>query len=226
MKSLLVLVLFLGTSVSFAEDHFMLEAEETDASVLSPEEEEAYLEEQALRGEKGRFPQTRWLECSDAVTGNYTGFNCTNRRGISVVLDGFLQDNFLRCANAGLSAIGSQRAVDMHVTHAGIQGDANHSPRSLHAEARAVDVRSFTMYFSNGSSREFLFRGSSNITFFNAFRSCWGRTIANQNGCPLISGQTRLTASIGKEDSNHQNHMHVSVPHCVNGNYSGLYFRR
>ena len=225
MKNFLFLILFLGVSTSYSSEDFKLEAEETDASVLSPLEENAYNEQNLGRGEKAQFPQTKWLECNDSVTGNYLGFGCTNNRGISVILDSYLQENFLRCANEALSSVGLSQAVDMHVTHAGIQGDANHSPRSLHAEARAVDVRSFDMFFSNGAQREFLFKGSANNTFFNTFRTCWGRTISNQNGCPLISGQTRLTASIGKEDSNHQNHMHVSVPYCINGNYSSSYFR-
>ena len=224
MKNIIVLILLLGSSTAFSNIEYPYQAVETDKSVLTPEEEKIYFETQ--RSLKGRFPQTRWRECDDPVTGNYTSARCTNSRGISVILDGYLQDEFLRCANEGLSAIGSARAFDMHITHVGIQGDANHSPRSLHAEARAVDVKSFTMFFSNGSSRDFAFRGSSNVNFFNAFRSCWGKVMSSDNGCPLISGQTKLTGSIGKEDRNHQNHMHVSVPHCVNGQYSSLYFRR
>ena len=222
---LILFLMILGTKVSYATEHFKLEAEENGAPLLSPAEEESYLKSQH-KEDKKRFPQTKWLECNDTVTGNYTGFNCTNKRGISVILNDYLQENFLRCANEGLSTIGFQKAVNMHITHNGIQGGTNHQSKSLHTEARAIDVKSFTMYFSSGKSRDLFFKSSKNTNFFNAFRSCWGRTIANQNGCPLILRQTKLTASIGKEDSNHQDHIHVSIPHCVNGKYSNLYFRR
>jgi len=228
MKALLFMFLFTGLAISNADEslpeHFHLEAEEDGSSVLSPKEEKTYFEN--LKGLKAVFAQTKWKECTDPVTGNYVGLNCSSNRGISVILDDFLQSNFLRCANEGLASIGLSNAVDMHVKHDGIQGDANHSSRSLHAEARAVDVSSVVMFFANGAQKEFVFNGSQDINFFNSFRSCWGKTIHHGNGCPLISGSYRLTASIGKEDSHHQHHVHVSVPYCVNGQYAGKYFKR
>lgn len=125
-----------------------------------------------------------------------------------------------------MSKVGKPRAVDLHVTHDGIQGDTNHSPRSLHAEARAVDVDSFVVFYANGRQERLDFESSRNDSFFNSFRSCWGKVVNQQNGCPFISGRADRTGSIGKEDSRHKEHMHVSIPYCVGGNYAGNYFRR
>lgn len=227
-KTLIIALTFLSitTQAQNNEDVFeeSFQAQETDSSVLSPEEAEQYLiDNENLRG---FFPQTKWSECNDAITGNYSGFNCSNNRGISVILEEFKNRNFLYCVNEALSHVGKPQAIDLHVTHDGIQGDANHSPRSLHAEARAVDVDSFVVYYNSTSSERISFAPSTNNAFFASFRSCWGRAVNTQNGCPLISGRYDLTGSIGKEDSNHQNHMHVSIPYCINGIYSSRYFRR
>lgn len=201
-----------------------LQAQETDESVYSPEEANQYmLENENLRS---FFPQTKWRECNDSITGNYSGFNCSNNRGISEILDVFKKRNFFYCVNEALEHVGKPEAIDLHVTHDGIQGDANHSPRSLHAEARAIDVDSFVVYYSSSSSERISFKPAANNAFFAKFRSCWGEAVNQQNGCPLISGRYDLTGSIGKEDRNHQNHMHVSIPYCINGNYSSKYFRR
>ncbi len=231
MKSKLVFIFLfiLMATYSNAEeveslDNIILEAEETGESVLSPEAaEEYFLEQESL---KGIFQQTKWLECSDDITGNYSGFGCTNRRGISAILEEFKNRNFYVCVNQALAKVGKPQAVDLHVTHDGIQGDANHSPRSLHAEARAVDVDSFVVTYGSGQSERISFKYASNNAFYNEFRSCWGRAVHEQNGCPLISGRYDLTGSIGKEDRNHQNHVHVSVPYCIGGNYSSRFFRR
>ena len=116
--------------------------------------------------------------------------------------------------------------MNIHIKHVGIQGNAKHSPKSLHTEGRAIDIKSLTMFFSEQFFVEFSFENSMTNKFFNTFRSCWGRTIANQNDCPLFSGETGLTASVGKEDLNHQKHLHISVPHCIKGKYSNFYFQR
>ena len=227
-KTLILALTFLSITAQAQEGQVVtvetFEAEETDSSVLSPEAAEQYLiENEHLRG---FFPQTKWRECNDTLTGNYSGYNCSNNRGISEILEEFKNRNFYNCVNEALEHVGKPQAVDLHVTHDGIQGDANHSPRSLHAEARAVDVDSFVVYYSSSSSERISFKSSANNAFFGKFRSCWGKAVNTQNGCPLISGRYDLTGSIGKEDRNHQNHMHVSVPYCVRGSYSSRYFKR
>lgn len=71
------------------------QAQETGSSVLSHKGEIEYFK--ALEGSfeiQAVFPQTKWLECDDSLTGNYTDFNCTNRREISKVLKSFMSESF------------------------------------------------------------------------------------------------------------------------------------
>ncbi len=219
-----VLVLFLSgvCSLSIAKEAGQ---EHEHESVFTPEEEAEW--NQLISPLGFRFPQTKWRECQDHIMGNYTGFNCTNRRNISVILKDYLLRNIETCSEEALKAIGvSQRVVDTHITHVGIQGDPNHSPRSLHSESRAIDIKSIELALRNRTSRKFTFSRASNDPFYNSFRQCWGRKINRENGCPLISQSRLLTGSIGKEDPDHRRHLHLSVPYCKNGRYSSNYFRR
>lgn len=197
---------------------------DSDSSVLSPEHAEKYLDD--MQYFRKLFPQTLWNECSDYVTGNYSGYKCSTRRGISVILKDFMEDHFLTCTNEALKSFNGKTATDLHVIHDGIQGDANHSPRSLHAEARAIDVDSMIITYGNGSSEKVTFKGSNHASFFKSFRSCWGSKVSKLNGCPIVSGGVGQTGSIGKEDRNHQNHVHISVPYCVSGKYGSGFFQR
>lgn len=173
-----------------------------------------------------RFAQTKWNECSDNPTGNYYQIRCSRIRGISVILKRFLRDNIFRCVDDGLRAQGLSSASRIHIIHDGIQGDPRHSPRSLHAESRAIDIKAIRVKFRSGNSKTLTFAGNSSRRFYNAFRSCWGGVVNRQNGCPYYKGNRSRTGTIGKEDRNHQRHMHTSVPHCFSGRYGSYYYRR
>lgn len=202
---------------------------ETDEHVMSPEEEEAYLNLNIPGTEKAttfRFAQTTWNECKDPITGNYLGYNCATSRGISVILDSFMNAHIEKCINSGLAAQGGGTAADLHIVHAGIFADPYHSPRSLHSENRAIDIRSFSVKLTSGAVKNFVFEGNQDQKFFAAFRSCWGGVVHTYNGCPYYKGTPGLTGSIGHEDRNHQHHMHTSVPYCVNGQYGSYYYQK
>ena len=199
--------------------------------VLTPEEEEAYYDNYFTKDadffiQNFRFAQTYWYECTDEITGNYSGYNCASRRGISDILNKFMNNYMHQCVDAGLAAQGGGRVAELHVIHAGILGDRNHSPRSLHAENRAIDIKSFDMKLTSGAVKKFNFATAAHKPFFQAFRRCWGQVVNRYNGCPLINNNPGLTGSIGWEDRNHQNHMHTSVPYCVGGKYRPEYFQR
>lgn len=222
MKSLcLVLILFFSTTV-FASYNSDVHEMEDGSSVLSFEEELLYYQSQDFDWKSN----TKWRECQDYVTGNYSGFRCSNNRGISVILKNFMQDHFLKCTNQGLKGYNGKTAADLHITHDGIQGDANHSSRSLHAAARAIDIDSMVITYSNGTSERLSYGKKNHRIFFENFRSCWGQVVRRHNNCPYYRNNPRLTGSIGHEDANHQRHVHISVPHCVGGQYSGRYFSR
>lgn len=198
--------------------------------IITPAEEADYYQKfwsafttQSLRF---RFQQTTWGECSEAVTGNFNGFRCSDSRVISVILKKFLNDNLYTCINKGLAAQGGGQVEQLHIVHNGITGDANHSPRSLHAENRAIDIHSLNMKLFDGRALNLIYSATTNRPFYTAFRKCWGDVINRGNGCPLYSGQTLLTGSIGWENANHRHHMHLSVPYCINGRYQPQYYQK
>lgn len=207
-----------------------IDAEELDSDegVLTPEEEMDYLTDFAAMGKATtfKFAQTVWKECTDPITGNYYGYKCASSRGISVILKKFVDTHMYKCVNKGLAAQGGGTMADLHIIHAGILGDPNHSPRSMHAENRAVDIKSLQVTLSTGAVKTFVYEGTTNRKFYTAFRSCWGDIVKTYNGCPLYKGQVGLTGSIGWEDSNHQRHMHTSVPYCINGAYGPYYYQK
>jgi hypothetical protein len=212
-----------NSEVTFESDEI-----DSDTHVLTPEEELEFITDFQAFGKATpfRFAQTTWKECTDPISGNFTGFNCASSRGISVILKDFINKHMGKCVNKGLAAQGGGTMADLHIVHAGILGDRNHSPRSLHAENRAIDIKSLRVTLTSGAEKTFTFSGSSSSSFFGAFRSCWGDIVKTFNNCPLFNGTPSLTGSIGKEDKNHQHHMHTSVPYCVGGSYSPLYFRK
>jgi hypothetical protein len=198
--------------------------------MITPDEEAEQLnnfwQAFSMSAQAYRFAQTTWGECSEAITGNYSGYACSDKRNISVILKKFIGENIYTCINKGLSAQGGGTVADLHIIHDGITGDRNHSPRSLHAENRAIDIKSLEMKLHNGQVRSVVFKGTANRPFYTAFRKCWGDVVNRLNGCPLYSGSTQLTASIGWENANHQNHLHLSVPYCVNGKYRSEYYMK
>lgn len=175
-----------------------------------------------------RFKQTEWGECSEAVTGNFKGYACSERRAISVILKKFLIDNIYTCINKGLAAqFGGDTVADLHIVHNGITGDARHSPKSLHAENRAIDIVSLDMKLASGKVTSVVYEGKANRVFYTALRQCWGRVLKAKNGCPYFAGDNILyTGSIGWENKDHQHHLHLSVPYCVGGSYSSQYYQR
>ena len=234
--------LFLLFSMTFvclqaqAGSHALEEEDHEHARTLSHEEEqEFYFNEmmfnlfglEMTKAQRFRFPQTKWKECSDEITGNYASANCTNRRGISVILKNFIFSYAYNCIDKGLQAQGLGGQVDeLHIQHNGILGDRRHSPRSMHAENRAVDVKAFQMKLRDGRKYKFTYALVKNRPFYKAYRKCWGQVVRQHNGCPLYKGNIMRTGSIGWEDRNHKKHMHMSVPYCVGGKYGDYYYRR
>lgn len=228
---LTLLLIFLAIPTQAIEHQ---EAEESDEHVLTPEQEAEYFQDTFYRElynfdksvHRFKFPQTNWLECSDKITGNFSGYGCSNKRNISVILKTYLMNHFTSCVNDALRAQGGGTTDDIHIIHNGILGDPRHSPRSLHAENRAIDVKSIEMKLKSGATKSFVYEKKSNRDFYIALRKCWGKTVSTKNNCPIYNGSSMLTASIGWEDSRHQHHLHMSVPYCVGGSYSSKYYRK
>jgi hypothetical protein len=202
---------------------------DSDQGVMTPDDEAEYEKTYFPGSSKAftyKFAQTSWKECVDVVTGNYYGYKCATSRGISVILKKFMDEHMYKCVDAGLTAQGGGQSADFHIVHAGIKGDPRHSPKSMHAENRAIDIKSIEVKLTSGAVKNFVFDGSGSTAFFGAFRSCWGKVVNQFNGCPLYKGKANLTATIGKENADHQHHMHTSVPYCVNGKYGPYYYQK
>ena len=199
------------------------------AKVFSPEEEKAYFEALGLfSGKKQRaFPITEWNECSSPyVTGNYYGFRCARHRVISKILNRFVSHYLPQCVRYAANTLGHYDIREIHIEHKGIFADKRHSPESLHSEGRAIDVRSIS--YKSGWRRKY--RHSHELdgygAFFSTLRECWGQAVMKKNDCPAFEGDRFLTGSIGKEDEDHQIHLHLSVPYSINNQYMEPYFRR
>lgn len=210
--------------------HANEDGETEHSHTLTPEEEALFYEQAYQKGQfeilDFKFPQTDWRECTDSITGNYSGYNCANRRRISVILKDFMDQYMPICVQEALTKVGDGELDELHIIHDGILGDRRHSPRSLHAENRAIDIKTFRVRFYDGSEKDYVFREKTNRDFYRAFRQCWGEKVHQNNGCPKYGNNLERTGSIGWEDKNHQHHMHTSVPYCVGGSYGSYYYRR
>ena len=168
-----------------------------------------------------------WPECKHMrATGNYTGYQCSSRRVIGERLLTAFDEALLECINVGLVAQGGGTAAKVHLEHAGIMADRNHSPKSNHSIGRAIDVKRISVELQSGGQRTFAYAKLGNRPFYTALRACWGETMVNWNDRPLYRGDTGLTASIGWEDPRHGRHLHLSVPVCYNGDLDGRWWAK
>ncbi|MDD0852176.1 hypothetical protein HBN50_03665 [Halobacteriovorax sp. GB3] len=206
------------------------EEQHEHAKVFNPQEEQEFYNQALQKGELEildfRFSQGSWYECEDMVTGNFSGYKCASRRQVSQILNEYMMEHMQGCVQEALDEQDGGTIEKMHIVHDGILGDRRHSPRSLHAENRAIDIRSFELNLTDGSKKSYVYEKLENREFFTTFRKCWGRVVHENNGCPVYKNNIMRTGSIGWEDKNHQHHMHTSVPYCVSGKYGSYYYNR
>lgn len=209
---------------------------EDHAKVLTPDEERQYIESkypgfyEQSEGKivtKRMFPITTWNECwGSRITANYYQLNCSRNRAISQILYNFTQNYLPSCVSEAAADVGYGRARNIHIVHKGVFADELHSPNSLHAEGRAIDVKEVKFQTTSGRWVAFDFERQGWNTFFESMRRCWGESLYYYNECPLYDGEPLITGSKGKEDAKHQQHLHLSVPYCIAGQYAGNFFRR
>jgi hypothetical protein len=169
---------------------------------------------------------TEWNECRGDLRANYVDDRCSKERFISPALKLYLLRDFEGCVNVGLIRSGRRSAKRVTIIHKGIMADGRHSPESLHSFGRAIDIHSIKIKYSLFKNETINFEELGDRTFYNELRACWGKVINAKGGCPLIEDNVELTGSIGKEDEDHQRHLHLSVPFCANGLYDMDFFIR
>jgi hypothetical protein len=94
-------------------------------------------------------------------------------------------------------------------------GDHRHQAegRSLHNVGLAMDVRAIEV---NG--RTYVYENSDSETrkFFDKMRQCWGAAVESERPNCLASRKDHMPqGTIGKENADHQHHLHLSFPFCV-----------
>lgn len=173
---------------------------------------------------KSDFSVTKWNECSEDVTGNYSTFGCSKNRRMAVIFKGLMADSIYSCVDKALKATGySHSAEKIHIQHMGISCDRAHNRRSLHCQERAIDIKALKVNLTNGGFAQFSYSKLGNQKFYESLRDCWGRSVVRGNECPIRRSYAR-TGSIGREDRRHGRHLHLSLPVCHAGRHVGSYF--
>jgi hypothetical protein len=165
--------------------------------------------------------------------------SCQSAAGNSDFLQ-LLDQNFQKCVARGARAAGISSnwgRFSGEVVHKGIEGDARHKANSgsgsssLHNVGRAIDIGSINV---NGTVMDFAKAskqakggGGKEYEFFMAFRTCWSEVSKNsQAACANKGsrGKGQHFGSVGWEDGDHQNHIHISMPVCDQSGFKGAAF--
>lgn len=161
---------------------------------------------------------------------------CNRNRKMSLALADFINQNMSPCVQQAMSSLGIGNEISkIHIKHAGIRGDENHSTKSLHAVLRAIDINELEVELNDSSNVKFnVVAGWSGILarkkgkalttaqkqsveFYSQFRRCWANKLVEQNQCQN-KGALKMRGSVGWEDPDHRNHLHLSLPYCPANN--------
>jgi hypothetical protein len=219
LTKMIIGLIFFGQScvlLATSEEH-------RHAHVLSPIEEKELF---SMSLSQKRRDLTQWNECRGDLRANYVDARCSKDRFISPNLKMLLLNDFQGCVNTALRKSGRRSAKKVHIIHKGIMADGRHSPQSMHSFGRAIDIHSIKVNYSFFKRETISFEELGDRTFYRELRVCWGKIINSKGECGLIDDDPGLTGSIGKEDEDHQRHLHLSIPFCANGLYEMNFFTR
>jgi hypothetical protein len=147
-------------------------------------------------------------------------------------LETFL-DAFPQCLEKSLKAAELEKPESVIIHSVMIYMHKGKGQRlSLHAPGRAVDISKLELVYAD-KNREIIVSkankknnpsgGELTIerTFYTAFRRCWDENLVQKHGCNVWK-KDGYRGSVGWEDSDHQNHIHLSRPFCPSdSNYLG-----
>lgn len=166
----------------------------------------------------------RLIQRVGAVSSPITRGNvrCDRQREISAEFYRFLERNFNSCVSEALSVaynIQSQvvQSTFSHVSvtrpGARVRGTGQ---LSNHAAGRAIDITSIQYTLADGQTNEINYpytrRGTPDRLFFDQLRTCWDQANV-ERGCRTYGGGV-YRCSIGWEESNHRDHLHLALPYC------------
>lgn len=139
-------------------------------------------------------------------------------------LETFLEA-FPQCLDKGLKTIGWDQPLSVVVHSVMIYTHKGRGNRlSLHAPARAVDMKKLELVYAdknrdlvvamaNKKNNPFADELTAERKFYETFRRCWDDYLEEKNGCKAWK-KDGYRGSVGWEDGNHQNHLHLSRPYC------------
>lgn len=220
---------------------FGMSSMDDEAVPFTPEQESEFFSQPDNSDFMERAGMGSWNEASASsrtsikgFTGNYKGYAPRPGAAMAEILKQYLGNYMKDCIKESLVVAGrkdvAQTLGHVHILHNGIMGDGRHQKtKSLHNVGRAIDLVEFKMSYKKGTSSAqviYNYNKDGRGVFFNELRSCWGRVVAVENDCPYFEGEQWLTGSIGKENKNHQHHLHLSVPVCKGGSYVNGYYKR
>ncbi len=169
----------------------------------------------------------RWEGCrSEAVIkGGYLSDTSCGRAYLYDKFVTHLNDHFFTCIEKSAQAASLSQPYGVFINHLGSYNDrtARGSSRlSMHAYARALDIKNFNVIDSRGNVTRISthindFKGAT-AKFYDEFRGCWMKTMPSN----CKSGQTEYQGSIGHTKSKvsgsnslHNDHIHLSFPFCA-----------
>lgn len=142
--------------------------------------------------------------------GDYPSAGCDGSLKMHEDMSNFINNQMGRCVNqaAGMNAFNKGK-----IYHAGTLGDARHQTTgSLHNYGLAIDVKAIEI-----DGRVFRYSDKSPATqaFFTKLRQCWGEAAQRERaGCLPNRSSGMPHGSIGDENHDHHNHLHLSLPMC------------
>lgn len=169
----------------------------------------------------------RWEGCETSARAR-GGYMSDSSCGRAFLYDKFvrhLNNHFFRCVERAAQSANLSQPNRVFINHLGSYNDrtARGSSRlSMHAYARALDVKNINLIDSRGNVYRISthindFRGAT-AKFYDSFRGCWKDTMPSN----CVPGQTEYQGSIGHNKSSvsgtnslHNDHIHLSFPFCA-----------
>ena len=165
----------------------------------------------------------RWNGCekNQLIMGGYV------RNGNRGCGKAFLQQDFynhlsrffFQCIQYSAKSAGYPKPVKVFIHHLGTY--SNHQRRSLHFQARAMDITHFELSTDSGHSYTIStskrdYQGGKAV-FYDSFRNCWRASLPEQ----CAQGRDEYLGSVGHKASKlggyslNNDNLHVSLPHCA-----------
>ncbi len=147
----------------------------------------------------------------------YKGGSCDKGRLMNSALADFLKSYLPSCLNRALQSAAKAPAKSITFIHHGVAGDKAHTNTSWHGDYLAIDLIGFEI-----DGQKYLYRNRSDYAFFESVRKCWATSVEqyarkSRKRCfqtaefPADVEKTP-SGTVGREDANHKNHLHLSLP--------------